>query len=141
MHECMGLGACMHPCVPDLLHACPPPLHSQVTTGSCWVVDGWLWPGMRGGGMSNMAMLKLCRTMLPGVTVHGFRSTFRDWVAEDMQLDKNIDVNLFETTIRLLGGLLSAYQLSGESVPRMCMHGASASSIDQPRAAGLRINS
>jgi len=53
-------------------------------------VDGWLWPGMRGGGMSNMAMLKLCRTMRPGVTVHGFRSTFRDLVAEETDVDGDI---------------------------------------------------
>ena len=29
-----------------------------------------------------MAMLKLLREMRPGMTVHGFRSSFRDWVAE-----------------------------------------------------------
>jgi integrase len=29
-----------------------------------------------------MAMLELLRGMSPGHTVHGFRSTFRDWAAE-----------------------------------------------------------
>ena len=29
--------------------------------------------------LSNMAMLKLLKAMDPGLTVHGFRSTFRDW--------------------------------------------------------------
>jgi integrase len=29
-----------------------------------------------------MAMLMLLRDMRPGLTVHGFRSTFRDWAAE-----------------------------------------------------------
>lgn len=33
--------------------------------------------------LSNMAMLTLLRRVKPGMTVHGFRSTFRDWVSED----------------------------------------------------------
>ena len=33
--------------------------------------------------LSNMAMLMKVRRMKPGITVHGFRSTFRDWVAEE----------------------------------------------------------
>jgi integrase len=33
--------------------------------------------------LSNMAMLMKVRRMNPEITVHGFRSTFRDWVAEE----------------------------------------------------------
>lgn len=40
----------------------------------------------------------------------------RDWVANDLNFNKNQEVNLFETTIRVLGGLLSAYHLSGDPV-------------------------
>jgi integrase len=36
--------------------------------------------GRKGAGLSNMAMLELVKS--GGVTVHGFRSTFRDWAAE-----------------------------------------------------------
>lgn len=44
---------------------------------------GIVFPGQGGGKQSNMAMLKLLdRMKLDGVTVHGFRSTFRDWAAE-----------------------------------------------------------
>jgi integrase len=32
--------------------------------------------------LSNMAMLELLKNMRPGLTVHGFRSTFRDWCGE-----------------------------------------------------------
>lgn len=32
--------------------------------------------------LSNMAMLELLRGMRPGLTVHGFRSCFKDWAAE-----------------------------------------------------------
>jgi integrase len=37
----------------------------------------------KGKALSNMAMLMLVRRMSLGVTVHGFRSAFRDWVAEE----------------------------------------------------------
>ena len=37
-----------------------------------------------------------------------------DWVENHLTFDKNKDVNLFETTIRVLGGLLSTYHLSGK---------------------------
>lgn len=40
----------------------------------------------------------------------------RDWVANSLTFEKNIDVNLFETTIRVLGGLLSAYHLSQDDL-------------------------
>ena len=41
-----------------------------------------LFPGNSGGQMSSMSMLMLLRGMHPGLTVHGFRSSFRDWTAE-----------------------------------------------------------
>ena len=34
----------------------------------------------------------------------------------DLTFDKNQDVNLFEITIRVLGGLLSAYHLTGDEL-------------------------
>ena len=38
----------------------------------------------------------------------------RDWISNQLNFDKNRDVNLFEVTIRVLGGLLSSYHLSGD---------------------------
>lgn len=38
------------------------------------------------------------------------------WIESSLKLDVNRDVNLFETTIRVLGGLLSIYHLSGEDI-------------------------
>jgi hypothetical protein len=40
----------------------------------------------------------------------------RDWVETGLRLDQDVDVNLFECTIRVLGGLLSTYSLSGDKV-------------------------
>lgn len=42
----------------------------------------WLFPGMKGGKLSGMAMTMLMRRMKVEATVHGFRSAFRDWAAE-----------------------------------------------------------
>ena len=42
----------------------------------------WLFPSDRGGKLSGMAMSMLLRRMKLDVTVHGFRSAFRDWSAE-----------------------------------------------------------
>ncbi len=50
----------------------------------------------------------------------GLREEFmraRDWVATSLDFsDKDKDVNLFETTIRVLGGLLSAFHLTRDRV-------------------------
>ncbi|KAM6975301.1 endoplasmic reticulum mannosyl-oligosaccharide 1,2-alpha-mannosidase isoform 3-T3 [Tautogolabrus adspersus] len=40
----------------------------------------------------------------------------KNWVDNELNFNKNVDVNLFETTIRVLGGLLSAYHLSGDQL-------------------------
>lgn len=40
----------------------------------------------------------------------------RDWVETELSFNKNQEVNLFETTIRVLGGLLSAYHLSADEM-------------------------
>lgn len=40
----------------------------------------------------------------------------RDWVDQHLHFDVSRDVNLFEVTIRVLGGLMSAYHLSGDKM-------------------------
>lgn len=45
--------------------------------------DTFIFAGSSGAALSNMAMLKVLERMGRGdLTVHGFRSTFRDWAAE-----------------------------------------------------------
>ena len=44
----------------------------------------------RGRPLSNMAMLELLRGLRPGLTVHGFRSTFRDWAAEETDFPSEV---------------------------------------------------
>lgn len=53
--------------------------------------------------------------------IMGLRQEFevaRRWVAESLHYDHSGEVQLFEVTIRVLGGLLSAFHLSGEKVFR-----------------------
>ena len=40
----------------------------------------------------------------------------REWVDKSLSFNINRDVNLFEVTIRILGGLLSTYHLSGDKM-------------------------
>ena len=42
----------------------------------------FVFPGTRRAVLSEMAMLAILKRMERDVTVHGFRSTFRDWAAE-----------------------------------------------------------
>lgn len=49
----------------------------------------------------------------------GLKEEFEEaktWVTKELSFNKNVDVNLFESTIRILGGLLSTYHLTGEAV-------------------------
>jgi integrase len=54
-------------------------------------INEFVFPGIRKGRpMSNMAMDKVMRDMAPDFTVHGFRSSFRDWCAEETSTPREI---------------------------------------------------
>lgn len=90
-----------------------------------------LFPAVRGGALSGMAMAMLLRRMDVDITVHGFRSSFRDWCAEctsyahevaEMALAHTIDSkverayrrgDLFEKRWRLMDDW-AAYCVTGE---------------------------
>ncbi|KAE8704471.1 Mannosyl-oligosaccharide 1,2-alpha-mannosidase MNS2 [Hibiscus syriacus] len=40
----------------------------------------------------------------------------KEWVAKSLDFNKDYDASVFETTIRVVGGLLSAYDLSGDKI-------------------------
>jgi integrase len=52
--------------------------------------NDFVFAGMRGGGLSNMSLLAMLRTMGRSVTAHGFRSTFRDWAAEQTNFPREV---------------------------------------------------
>jgi integrase len=45
-----------------------------------------VFPAPNGNGLSDMTLTKVLRDMQAPCTVHGFRSTFRDWAAEQTSL-------------------------------------------------------
>jgi len=72
------------------------------------------------GTSSNWIGLGLTITdSLDTIWIMGLDKEFkmaRDWIASRLDFNKNREVSLFETTIRVLGGLLSAYELSGDQI-------------------------
>ncbi|KAJ7044147.1 glycoside hydrolase family 47 protein [Mycena alexandri] len=64
------------------------------------------------GGIGYTVVDSIDTMLLMGLTQEYSRA--REWVATKMSFDRNASFNTFETTIRVLGGLLSAYHLSGE---------------------------
>ncbi|KAJ6613317.1 glycoside hydrolase family 47 protein [Mycena sp. CBHHK59/15] len=63
------------------------------------------------GGIGYTVVDSIDTMLLMGL--HQEYSRARGWVASKMSFDRNATFNTFETTIRVLGGLLSAYHLSG----------------------------
>lgn len=62
----------------------------------------------------HIEMVPLC-VVLHITTSTEFTEAKR-WVEQELSFSKNTDVNLFETTIRVLGGLLSTYHLTGDQL-------------------------
>jgi integrase len=52
--------------------------------------SGVVFPGATGKPLSNMSMLMLLRGMQPGLTVHGFRSTFSDWARDRTRYPRDV---------------------------------------------------
>lgn len=62
----------------------------------------FVFPGVRAGcHLSNMAMLQLLKRMgQSGITAHGFRSSFRDWVAEATAFPREVAEMALAHTVR-----------------------------------------
>jgi mannosyl-oligosaccharide alpha-1,2-mannosidase len=63
------------------------------------------------GGIGYTVVDALDTMLLMGLDEEYQRA--RSWVADEMSFERDHDYNTFETTIRVLGGLLAAYHLSG----------------------------
>jgi integrase len=90
--------------------------------------DGW--------PLSNMAMLSLLRRMQKtGVTVHGFRSSFRDWCADHNQQRELAEAALAHT----VGGVEGAYLRSDMIERRRILMQTWASYCTTPRPVGDNV--
>jgi integrase len=52
--------------------------------------DGLVFPGASGKALSDMTLTKILRDQKAPFTVHGFRSSFRDWAAEQTAMPGEI---------------------------------------------------
>jgi len=52
--------------------------------------DDFVFPGQRRASLTNMAMPMLLRRLGVDVTVHGFRSSFRDWAGEMTEVAREV---------------------------------------------------
>lgn len=60
-----------------------------------------IFHGLRGRALSDMTMTKVLRDMTyPKITVHGFRSTFRDWAAEQTDTAGDVVESALAHTVR-----------------------------------------
>jgi len=82
--------------------------YDEVRPRTGWPQDNW-------GGMAMTMVDSLDTLWLLGLKAEFYRA--RDWIARYLNFAAvQGDVSVFETTIRSLGGLLAAYELSGERV-------------------------
>jgi integrase len=59
----------------------------------------FVFPGARGGALSDMSISKVCRAMKVDAVPHGFRSTFRDWSAENTSYPREVAEQALAHTI------------------------------------------
>jgi integrase len=97
-------------------------------------VDAYLFPGAKDGApLSNMAMLELLRGMRGhGLTVHGFRSTFRDWAGDRSHFPRNVIEHALAHQIK--DKAEAAYRRSSALEKRRKLMDAWASYCDLPMA-------
>jgi len=82
----------------------------------------------KGKHLSNMAMSKILKKLDLNVTVHGFRSTFRDWIAEETEFSNEVAEKVLAHTIGnkveaayRRGDLLDKRKLVMESWENFCL--------------------
>lgn len=52
--------------------------------------DAIIFPGLGGNAMSDMTLNKAQKLIAPETTQHGWRSTFRDWVADETKFEADV---------------------------------------------------
>ncbi len=100
--------------------------------------DEYVFPGFREGRpLSNMAMLKLTKRLGYSITVHGFRSTFRDWAAEHTNFSRETAEAALAHTIK--DKVEAAYRRGDLILKRRVMMEEWSKFIEQPMDSGKNI--
>jgi integrase len=96
-----------------------------------------VFPAPRGGTLSDMTLTAVLKRMKVDVTVHGFRSTFRDWAAERT----NFDGAMAELALahKVSNEVEAAYRRGTQFEKRRKMMDAWVSFCSTPRPAGANV--
>lgn len=62
-------------------HRVPLSAEALALVGEVWA-DGLLFPGVKGKPLTTAATLAVAKELAPGISSHGFRSTFKDWAGD-----------------------------------------------------------
>lgn len=93
-----------------------------------------VFPGPRGGPLSDMTLTAVLRRMDLPVTAHGFRSTFRDWAAERTNYPRDVAEMALAHTIG--DKVEAAYRRGDLFAKRQRMMADWAKFVRQPQLAG-----
>jgi integrase len=99
--------------------------------------NDYVFPGDRGDRVSGMAMSMQPRRMGQDVTVHGFRSTFRDWAAERMNFPREVVEKALAHTVG--SKVEEAYQRGDMFEKRRQLMAAWADFCDKAAASGTVV--
>ena len=78
----------------------------------CWRMAGWLSAGATPTPPPRPANQPCSAAQCAGL--HDEYRKAADWVLAEMPLDAKFDASVFETIIRVVGGLLAAHDLTGD---------------------------
>lgn len=68
-----------------------PQMLSVLERARDYQTNEWVFPSVRKGvALSDMALTSILRRLHPGITAHGFRSSFRDWGAEETEFANEV---------------------------------------------------
>ena len=75
--------------------------------GEQWGTDGTVFPNNQGQPLSDVAITKAMRTFHHSATVHGLRSTFRDWAGDKTHHSREV---IEQCLAHAIGGVEGAYR-------------------------------
>ncbi len=97
--------------------------------------DSYVFTGARGARVGIHAMRRLAQEIAPGVSVHGFRSTFRDWAGDETPFEREIAEAALAHSVG--GAVERAYRRGSALEKRRTLMSAWSSFIDGEKPASL----
>jgi integrase len=101
--------------------------------------DGLLFPNSKGTPFSDMALTMILRRMGKDFTVHGFRSTFRDWAGETTAFPREVIEHAMAHQLK--DKAEAAYARGDLFIKRTALMKAWAEFLSRPAAVGKNVTS